>query len=188
MFPLNSPSAIPETTTCPCLLPVPGKYEVECFFDHRIPSRVLDVSTVILNRNRRATRLDSVPGSVVEMLRVSERETKCLMSNFGWFSSFNVLNQKKPTLFNRPSFIVSEFNLWAVIFGRLARYLTAEVVDIDILLWCIYFFGPHTEQYRSSLYALYLHGLPGDDSRRSVSPVGFVYCWVGETLQLPVLM
>lgn len=31
-FPLNSPSAIPETTTSPCLLPVPGKYKVECFF------------------------------------------------------------------------------------------------------------------------------------------------------------
>lgn len=29
-FPLNSLSAIPETTTSPCLLPVPGKYEVEC--------------------------------------------------------------------------------------------------------------------------------------------------------------
>lgn len=44
------------------------------------------------------------------------------------------------------------------------------MVDIDVLLWCIYFLlsRPHTERYRSTLYALYLHGLSGDDSERAV--------------------
>lgn len=43
------------------------------------------------------------------------------------------------------------------------------MVDIDIF-WCIYFLlsRPCTEQYRSTLYDLYLHGLSGENSNWSL--------------------
>lgn len=112
MFPLNFPSAIPETTIIsPCLLPVPGKYEVECFlgfFDHRIPPCVLDVSTVILEKKTKQKRLNLVPGSVVGDVE-EERKSVLQVIPVGFF--LLCCKSRETNAILSTEFIVSELNL-----------------------------------------------------------------------------
>lgn len=113
---------------------------------------------------------------------------KCFRSHFCWFFFvYYVVNQKKRASYP-PGLCF--LNLWLVTFatsassltvGRLAPQLPTEMVDIIILVWCTYFLlsGPHTERYRYTLYVLCLHGLSGEDSEWTFSPVRLI-CLLGQ--------
>lgn len=66
---MNSPSAIPETTTSPCLFACARKIWSWMFF-LTIPPNVLAVSTVTFEKSR----LSSVPGSIVGEVREHQEE------------------------------------------------------------------------------------------------------------------
>lgn len=145
------------------------------FFDHRVPPCVLDVPTVI-SKYRRATRLKSVgKKSVLGVISV------------GFSLSIMLWIKRNEHLIHQVCVFL---NLWLVTFatsassltvGRLAPQLPTEMVDIIILVWCTYFLlsGPHTERYRYTLYVLCLHGLSGEDSEWTFSPVRLI-CLLGQ--------
>lgn len=104
--PLNSHSAIPETTTS--LLPVPGKYEVECLFFW--PSHSTLCPWLSFWKKKNAEQHGSVQYQKCcrRCYRASEifkkrKKKKVFTSHFCWFLSLCVVNQKKPNTGYRAS-------------------------------------------------------------------------------------
>lgn len=182
----------PETTTSPCLLPVPGKYEVECFIILAFSVFGWLHSTMcpwrgplsFLGRILEQTWLSAAKRcseSVSRVVPVGFFHSQC-----HWRETGHQVYYSRVGCCDWSS--LRHFLLPLKLAGCPALQLPAEM--LDMLLWCIRFSycWPHVEWYRSALRDLYLHGLPGDylslslSLQRISSPVGLVYCWVSESV------
>lgn len=170
----------PETTTSPCLLPVPGKYEVECFIILAFSVFGWLHSTMcpwrgplsFLGRILEQTWLSAAKRcseSVSRVVPVGFFHSQC-----HWRETGHQVYYSRVGCCDWSS--LRHFLLPLKLAGCPALQLPAEM--LDMLLWCIRFSycWPHAEWYRSALRDLYLHGLPGDYLSLSQSPANFLTC------------
>lgn len=170
----------PETTTSPCLLPVPGKYEVECFIILAFSVFGWLHSTMcpwrgplsFLGRILEQTWLSAAKRcseSVSRVVPVGFFHSQC-----HWRETGHQVYYSRVGCCDWSS--LRHFLLPLKLAGCPALQLPAEM--LDMLLWCIRFSycWPHVEWYRSALRDLYLHGLPGDYLSLSQSPANFLTC------------
>lgn len=170
----------PETTTSPCLLPVPGKYEVEYFIILAFSVFGWLHSTMcpwrgplsFLGRILEQTWLSAAKRcseSVSRVVPVGFFHSQC-----HWRETGHQVYYSRVGCCDWSS--LRHFLLPLKLAGCPALQLPAEM--LDMLLWCIRFSycWPHAEWYRSALRDLYLHGLPGDYLSLSQSPANFLTC------------
>lgn len=144
-------------------------------------------------KNRRATRLNSVPGSVVGDVKERRKEKVFLMSCFLLVSFFLCCKSKETN-----TILSTELNLWLVIFATSAsslncgspsslahgwngRYRYITLMYLLFTLWA---------SIQSDIGVLcmlcicmaYLETTASGLSQWIFSPVGLKHCWVSETL------